>query len=145
MKYLVQKNLVYTIHSAVGSKMFQHAFVRRADGSELDAQDSGRLSCAYIVSGILTLHMLMKQPHAEVASTIKDMEDSGWLKTDRPVPGCVIHWPANGNGHEHIGFYIDEHTAMSNSTQQCIPVIHSINMPDGREPIAFYTHPKLSE
>lgn len=87
----------------------------------------------------------MKQPHAEVASTIKDMEDSGWLKTDQPVPGSVIHWPADRNGHEHIGFYIDEHTAMSNSTQQCIPVIHSLNMSDGRKPMAFYGHPKLSE
>lgn len=142
LKYLVQRNLISTIHLAVGSKLFQHSYVRRSDGTEFDAQDGGRLACAYVVSGILTLHMLIKQPHAEVVSTLKDLVDSGWVKTDKPVPGSIIHWPADDSGHEHIGFYLDSDSAMSNSDTERVPVLHSIIRKE-REPIAYYTHPKL--
>lgn len=133
------------IHSAVGSTLFQSFYAIGASGQEEDVLQQGHLACASVVSKILLTHGLIGGPHATVDSTITDMLASGWAKTDKPVPGSVVHWPANGNGHEHIGFYLDEHSAMSNSTQQGIPVIHGVNMPDGREPIAYYTHPKLSQ
>ncbi len=140
---LVVKNLLNTIHGVVGSRLFQHLYLLNESGEEVDAYQNGNFSCAYVVSGVLVLNDLINKVHATVAATIVDLEDSGWYKTDKPVAGSIIHWPANGNGHEHLGFYIDEHTAMSNSSEQGMPVLQGIAMPDGREPIAYFTHPKL--
>ena len=140
---LTGKNLLNMIHDMVGTKLFQHFYVIDHTGQEIDASEGGNLSCAQVVSGILVLNDLMERIRATVPTCLKDMEASGWYKTDQPAPGSVIHWAANGNGHEHLGFYIDEHTAMSNSSQQGVPVLQGLNMPDGRPPIAFYTHPNL--
>ncbi len=142
LTYLVQRNLVSTIHLAVGNKLFQHSFVKRADGTEFDAQEDGRLACGYVVSGILTLHMLIKRPHAEVSSVLQDLQESGWVKTDQPVPGSVIHWPADDSGHEHLGFYLDDDSAMSNSDTERVPNLHGM-VRKGLTPIAFYIHHKL--
>ena len=142
-KRLTTKNLLNSIHTAVGTKLFRHLYVINESGQEVDVLESGNLSCAAVVSGVLIVNDLLERIHATVQSTIKDMEASGWVKTDNPVPGSVIHWGANSDGHQHIGFYLDEHTAMSNSSSQGVPVLQGLNMPDGREPVAFYTHPQL--
>lgn len=140
---LVVKNLLNTIHGVVGSKLFRHLYLLNESNEEVDVYENGGFSCAYVVSGVLVLNDLIGKVHATVSTTITDLEDNGWYKTDKPVPGSVIRWPANGNGHEHLGFYIDEHTAMSNSSEQGMPVLQGLTMPDGRAPSAYYTHPKL--
>ncbi len=140
---LVQKNLLYSINTAVNSKLFRHCFIRGADGQEYDALDNGGLSCAAVVSGILVLNDMIDKIHATVQTTVQAMLEHGWVKTEAPVPGSVVHWPPGPNGHEHLGFYIAKDTAMSNSSEDGVPALQDINMSDGREPDAFYVHPKL--
>ncbi|HEY9663012.1 MAG TPA: hypothetical protein V6C65_31595 [Allocoleopsis sp.] len=139
---LVAKNLLNTIHGVVGSKLFQHLYLLDDSGQETDVYKGGQRSCAYVVSGVLVLNDLMERVRATVHSCLADMESMGWYKTDKPVPGSVIHWPADESGHEHVGFYLDDQTAMSNSDTLCVPELHGI-VRKNLQPIAYFTHPDL--
>jgi hypothetical protein len=47
------------------------------------------------------------------------MKKSGWEKTKKPKPGCVILWE-NQKGHEHLGFYFGKKSAISNDSKKKI-------------------------
>lgn len=143
LERLVNKNLLYTIHAAVGSELFKHIYVRdKRDGREFDALDDGSGACAYTVSGILALHGLIDHPHATVATTIKHMQEAGWVLTTKPKPGDVVQWPAHGD-HMHMAFYVGDDMAIGNSTSQRKTAKYPLMLPDGRKPIAYFTHPSL--
>jgi hypothetical protein len=64
---------------------------------------------------------LVKQPHATVASTVKDMQEHGWTIVDKPEEGDVLLWEPSiehveGESHEHLGFYVGDERAISNSS-----------------------------
>jgi hypothetical protein len=72
---------------------------------------------------------LIEKPHATVASTIKDMEEHGWSVVEEPRIGDVLVWEpsdahAEGEMHEHIGFYIGDERAISNSSTTAEIVEH---------------------
>ena len=141
--HLSKKNYLTAIEGVVGSNLFKHIYVvDKRDMRELDAVKDGADACAYVVSGVLALHRLIDEPHATVATTLKKMLEAGWHETKKPVWGDIVRWPTH-NGYEHIGFYIDRQTAVSNSTFQKVPVKHHLKMGDGRMPIAYYTHDLL--
>lgn len=101
---LNQKNYVTMIANSVGTNMFRNFYVRFKDtGIEKDVMDDGDKSCAFFVSSILYLNGLIKKPHATVASVVKDMEENGWAKTDKPKRGDVIVWEEK-EGYAHIVF-----------------------------------------
>ena len=141
---LTKKNLLHIIKSSVNTDIFRHTYVKHIDGHEFDALADGDKACAYHTSGILALVDLIDRPHATVDTTIAKMIEAGWTETDKPKPGSVVLWPAEGDKLSHTGFYIDESTYVSNSSEKRQPIIHGRNMTDGREPIKFYTHDKLS-
>ena len=89
---------------------------------------NGELSCAFFVSGILKMFDLASGLHGTVDGTVKDLEKSGWQKIDKPEIGSVIVWEGkeydDGEIHKHIGFYIGDDQAISNSTKQGFPVKH---------------------
>ncbi len=132
-----QKNLENLIENSVGSTLFQHLFVANDDGSATDVMQGGELSCAFFVSSLLAQVDLLDRPHATVAKVEKLLHERGWQETDSPKMGDIVLWPTGKAGHEHIGFYIDEATVLSNSTTEKVPVKHGITMPDGRSPRAF--------
>lgn len=143
LQRLVHKNLMYSVRHVVGSEIFKHIYVRdKRDGRQFDALEDGTGACAYTVSGILALHGLIDHPHATVATTIKRMEEAGWIKIAKPEPGDVVQWAAH-NDHMHIAFYIGGGKVIGNSTKKRVPSEYDLTLPDGREPIAFYTHPSL--
>jgi hypothetical protein len=142
---LLQKNLLYSIYSAVGSELFRHIFVRDQTGKEFDALKDGRLSCAYVVSSILALHGLIDRPHATVTTTIKKMQEAGWYKVDAPNPGDIVYWPPDADNTTHLGFYFEKNTYFSNSSRKRRPVFHKMKLRDGRLPDAYYTHKLLRE
>lgn len=134
---------MYSIQSIKGGELFKHIYVRdQRDGREFDAMDDGSGACAFTVSGILALHGLIDHPHATVATTVKHMQEAGWVKTSDPRPGDVVQWAALGD-HMHMAFYIGDGKVIGNSTEQRKTAEYGITLPDGREPIAFYTHPQL--
>lgn len=140
---LNQKNLLHAIKSIIGSELFRHLYVQnQTTGQEVDAVDDGQLSCAFTVSSLLTLQGLIDRPHATVATTLAKMQKAGWYKIAEPRPGAVVQWPAR-DGHEHVGFVLEENICVSNSDRKRTPVEHPLKLYDGREPSAFYWHDEL--
>jgi len=143
LERLILKNLLYSIQTLIGSELFKHLYVRnKQSGEEFDALNNGEGSCAFVVSGVLALHGLIDHPHATVTTTIQHMQQAGWTPTTKPKPGDVVQWPAHNNN-THIAFYLSNDKAIGNSTTQRKVAQYSLTLPDGRKPIAYYTHPSL--
>jgi hypothetical protein len=141
---LTRKNFLSSVDGLVGTKMFQHIYVRDEKGSETDALGDGDLSCAYVVSSVLTLYKLIDGPHATVKTTIEKMREGEWRLTSEPVVGAIAYWPAV-KGNEHIGFVVGDDEIISNSSKERVPVRHNFKMSNGERPTQFYVHPLLSE
>lgn len=138
-------NLLHAIKASVGSTMFQHIYVADKGGNEFDATDGGDKSCAYHTSGVLALVGLIDRPHATVQTTLDKMAEAGWSETQKPVAGCVVLWPAGSGLLEHTGFYLDDQTYVSNSSYEKVPAQHGKALKDGRQPVKYFTHPKLEQ
>ncbi len=115
------------VTQSVGSKMFQHIYANNK-GRTVDILKNGELSCAYFVSCVLKIFDLITNPHATVSSTVKDMLQSGWQQIPKPRVGSVLVWnektDSKGESHAHIGFYIGNNIAISNSTKTKTPAKH---------------------
>src|SRR3989344_5072067 len=79
------------IKNSIGSKMFSNLYAK-LDNKKLDITKNGNLSCAFYVSSILFLFKLVKEIHATVNGTLKDLKESGWTKIEKPRIGCVLIW-----------------------------------------------------
>ena len=117
----VNSSYLAMIRDSVGSRMFRHLYAVDEGGISKDIIRGGRLGCAYYVAFVLYHFHLVKQPHAVVKSTVKDMEESGWTVVDKPIEGDVIVWAPSVEHvetemHVHIGFYLGEERAVSNSS-----------------------------
>lgn len=151
IKVLLLPTLLNVIEKSVGTKMFQ-TITANVDGKKKDITEEGNLSCAFYVSGILTLFGLLDRVRATVAGTIESLELSGWKKTKDLAPGVVVVWdqPIDGShDHAHIGFYVGKDTAISNSSKNKTPAKHHITFGNlsnkTHRPIrSIYKHSKLS-
>ena len=115
------------VQNSIGTKMFQNLPVLK-NGEVFDAVEGGVLSCAFFVSGILSMLGLIESVHATVVSTQKDLMENGWKTTNNPIEsGDVIIWAINESGHEHIGFALDSTGAISNSETHKTPMQHAID------------------
>jgi hypothetical protein len=143
---LVKKNLLSYAAAAVGINLFRHIYVRDASTSqELDTMQDGYLSCASFLSTILSMLGLIDSPHSTVATTLKAMEQAGWVKIDKPRLGAVVHWPAGVEGHEHIGFYVGDNEVISNGLDRT-PQKHTLARPSdpNQMPDYYLWHEKLN-
>jgi len=56
------------------------------------------------------------------------MRKSDWQSTKKLKPGNVLIWQekkfADGTIHQHLGFYLGNNKAISNSTKKGLPIIH---------------------
>ena len=115
------------IKNSIGSKMFRNYYAEIKD-KKVDILHNGELSCAVYASSILILFGLIKEPHATVESTVKDLVASSWKTIRKPKLGSVIVWEevdfGNNEKHKHIGFYIGNKEAVSNSRSKKTPVKH---------------------
>ena len=151
-KLLKKKNYQAMIFNLIrgqeGTFIFRNLFAKLDNGTEVDLLDSGRLSCAVTVSGILLLNGLIGGMHATVDSTEKDMLKNGWAELEpgkdwlntpwqeiKPLLknkiGAVIVWEKQtdkkGIEYSHIGFYADDDFAISNdSATHRVPMKHHI-------------------
>ena len=131
------------IRGSVGSQAYRHLFAM-IDERPVDIIENGALACAFFVSHILLLFRLIKEPHTRVVGTIRDLEASGWIKTETPHEGALLVWEVAeeaGSLHPHIGFFMKNNEAISNSTEQGVPVTHHWTYNDTRKVEAIYTHP----
>lgn len=142
-------NYLSMINGSVGSQMFRHNFVS-VNGEVFDGAGDGRFSCAYYVSSILVIFKLIKELHANVTSTVRDMKHSGWYKIKNPKMGAVILWVKTSRGHDHLGFYVGDDQAISNHPSKRYPNKHhwTFGVKNGR-PVrkieAIYWHKRLDE
>ena len=149
---IIKDSYLAMIENSVGTRMFCNFYVRVGKRKQ-NAVQGGKLSCAFFVSFILNNFGLIKESHLTVKSTINDIKRSGWTMIKRPRKGAVIIWEeklySDKNAHSHIGFYIGNKQAISNSTRSHKPVRHHWTFgPRGsknyRKVIAIYWHPELN-
>jgi len=124
---LKHKSYLRMIRNSEGSEMFRSIFVLE-NGKEKDILTNGQLSCAFYVSCLLKLFDLISRPHATVDGAIKDMINNGWKETKKMKPGDVLVWEKktfkDGKSHGHIGFYLGDKKAISNSARNGSLIIH---------------------
>ncbi|MFA5736570.1 MAG: hypothetical protein WC893_00140 [Candidatus Paceibacterota bacterium] len=151
IKPLTLKSFLAVIEASVGTEMFRHLYAK-VDGEEKDILEDGKLSCAFYVSSLLAIFGLIDRLHATVNGTITALEKAGWEKTDDLKPGCVIVWDKpldNSHNHQHIGFYLGNEMAISNSTEKKIIAKNHYTYGDKdqlsyREILAIYNHSDLN-
>lgn len=133
------------IKNSVGSKLFRNFYVKNK-GKKIDVLRNGELSCAFYVSSILYLFKLIKDTHATVDKTVKDLQESGWKIIKRPKVGSIIVWEkmdfGGGDIHKHIGFYIGKGRAISNNYKLGYPTEHKWIFPKRKVEMIFW-NPRL--
>lgn len=147
-KLAIARNYTAMIQGSVGTKMFQHLYMRQDAKNITDVLDGGALSCAYFASFILYTHDLMQSPHATVDSAVKDLAASGWKPIRKPKIGAVLVWETqqqHGEPHRHIGFYIGRNEAISNSTTKKVPAKHHWTFNSKRKIEQILWHPLLGK
>jgi len=151
VKPLLFDSYIAMIRNSINTGMFRN-FYARVDGKKSDVLRNGDLSCAIYVSAILVVFRLIKETHATVASTLRDMEEYGWKNIKRPRIGSIIMWEEklfdSGEYHKHIGFYVGSDMAISNSSKSGMPKTHhwtygSRNNKPKRKVVGIYWHNKL--
>ncbi len=149
MEFLLFENYIERIESSLGTNMFRKTFFLNDAGEIEDDTRNGDLSCAIYVSSILKLFDLISTPHVNVSTTVDDMVGSGWIESNELRKGAVVVWgmkQQKSGPHRHIGFCIDEQTAISNDGEKTlVPHKHSIDY-NGTRPIEkILWQPKLSQ
>lgn len=126
------------IRRSVGTEMFRNFYVEDPEKGRIDALDDGENSCAFYVSGVLTMFAKLQGVHGTVDSTLKDLENSGWQKVEDIQAGDVILWEArefpDGVTSRHIGFARNGKRAMSTSWTEKKVIEHDIRF-DGKRAI----------
>ncbi len=144
---LIKESVLAFVKNSVESNMFRNLYAD-INGEKKDILEDGRVSCAVFTSAILLQFGLIKEGHATVNGTIKDMEMFGWYKIDEPKEECILVWEPielGGSTNKHTGFYIGNDQAISNSYTKRTPQIHHWTYDDTRKIIAMYWHDKLND
>ena len=91
MKLLLKDSYLKTLENSVGNKLFRNLYFD-INGKRTDILKNGVLSCAAFVSWILKNFDLIKERHATVDGTMKDLKKSGWYKIEKPKLGSILVW-----------------------------------------------------
>ena len=146
VKPLIFETYLTVVKNSVGARSFRN-FYAKINGKKKDIMRNGELSCAFYASSILVLFKFIRTGHATVASTVKDLQKSGWRKISKPKIGSILVWEEtyskNNEAHKHIGFFIGNNKAISNSRKLGFPVRHSWNFNKKRKVQAIFWNPKI--
>ena len=126
VKLLIYDTYLKAIKNSVGSNLFRNLYLVK-NGKRIDALNNGQLSCAVFVSWVLRIFYLIREGHATVDGEMKDLKKSGLYKIKKPKIGAILVWEdifLNGSLNKHIGFYIGNKEAVSNSRSKKTPVKH---------------------
>lgn len=149
---LLFENYIALIRSSIDSILFQK-FYCSVNGRKVEVLDNGRLSCASYVTFILKLFSLVSDLQITVHRAMDDMKRSGWDEIQEPKVGAVVVWEEKrsevdqtsaiqASSHKHIGFYIGNGQAVSNSSLTKAPVVHPWNF---RPVYLILWHSKLED
>jgi hypothetical protein len=136
------------IENSPGTKMFRNLFAN-IDGKRTDITQNGELSCAFFVTSVLLMFKLIKEPHATVSGTVKDLKDSGWTEIESPKIGSILIWEERDLGtesfHKHVGFYVGDGKAVSNDYKSGVPEKHDWNYNDRKVELILWNSKLNSE
>ncbi len=145
---LQKKTCLKMIENSIGSKLFNSLFVKFKDtGKVADVLKNGELSCAFFVSGILTLCNYLDSPHATVKTTEKELIEIGCkkVKNSNIKPADIIIWEKvlfpNGSKHSHIGFALNKTQAVSTNYKKKKVIKHHITYNNKRKIIEVFRLP----
>lgn len=124
------ENYIAAARNSVGSKLFRNLYCL-VNGHKSDVLRDGDLSCAFFVSSLLTLFGFTEKIHTTVMGTVKELEQQEWKRITKPRVGAIIVWSAqkfsDGEAHRHIGIFLGNGKAISNSYKKRSPQIHAWN------------------
>ena len=152
MKKLHFETYLQAIKNSCGSSIFRNLYVEDDLGVVSDVLENGNLSCAMYVSSILAMFGKIDGRHGTVAGTILSLPKAGWkeVKLDNLQAGDILIWekgtlPSSSDdpyrqGHSHIGFFIGEQLAVSNSSENGFPIIHSCDYRGTRKIVQAFRH-----
>lgn len=149
IKQLKKESYLEFIKNSAGSKSWKNFYVM-VNGKKEDVLKNGDLSCAFFATSVLMIFDLIKNVHFTVKGAISDLKKSGWKEIKRPKTGAILIWEKNEEfANEHIGFYIDEKSAISNYFKKRMPFKHHItygikNGQPRRKIIKMFWHKKLN-
>lgn len=141
------------IKNSIGSNTFR-TLVADMDGEKKDLLQNGQTSCAFFVSSVLLMFQsvslgikLISEMHTTVLSTVKDLKNSGWIEIGEPKAGCILVWKEidfnSGGIHNHIGFFIGNGKAISNSEKLGHPIEHNWDYDGKRKVELMLWNPRL--
>jgi hypothetical protein len=129
LKFLKNDSFLQFIKNSIGTRMFRNSYYS-LNNKKTDILQNGSLSCAVFASSLLFIFKFIKDVHATVDGTIRDLEESGWEKVNKAAAGDVIIWEAievKGRSlHKHIGFYLGNNQAVSNSSKTGLIAKHHL-------------------
>ena len=151
-KLLMKDTYLQMIINASGSSLWLNNY-GIVNGKKADLVANGSLSCAFFVTSILKMFDLIRNLHLTVEGTEKDLIKSGWqeIRISKNMPeGAILIWEKqktldSNTFHLHIGFYLGEEKAISNSEVNRFPIIHHYTYYNTRQIIKAYYHKKLDE
>lgn len=131
-----KRSLAALIENSLGCPLWRNFYY-----SEGDAMENGDLSCAFYVSTLLLMMKATPQIHGTVKHLSADMLTYGWYEIEVSEEyqfGDILIWePAkqgNSTGnHLHIGFFMEDKFAVSNSSSNGFPVRHHLTYNDTRK------------
>jgi hypothetical protein len=155
VKILKKKSYLAMVRNSVAGQMyiFRNVYAL-VDGEEMDITGNGNWSCAFFVSAVLYINKLIKDMHTGVAGLERDLQASGWMQVTEPKEGAIIVWapekgtfvPGLGEMHSHLGFYVGNEKAISNSSNALgIPREHHYTYEGKRRIERIWWHPGLGE
>ncbi len=155
VKILRKKSYLAMIRNAAKgeSRMFRNVYAL-VDDAEMDITGDGRWSCAFFVSVVLYANKLIGDMHTGVAGLEEDLKANGWQETKDLKEGAVIVWepqkgnfvPGIGEMHSHLGFFVGNDRAVSNSSDETgVPKEHHITYNGARKIERIWWHSDLEE
>ena len=127
VKIILYDSYIKAIQNSVGCNLFRNLYAY-VNNRKQDIARDGELSCALYTSSILVLFKLISERHATTDGLIRDLKKSGWISIKKPRKGAVLVWEERKvkgkKPHKHVGFYIGNSKAISNSYLKRRPVLH---------------------
>jgi len=118
--HLMFESFIKAAENAQGSAIFQSLIVKdNKTGKISDVLKGGEYSCAFFVSGLLTLFNFFEKPCATVTSLEKQLNEKGCreINESKIRPGDIIIWEEmvfkNGTRHRHAGIAVSISDAVS--------------------------------
>jgi hypothetical protein len=143
MKLLLKKNYLSALNLSEGIKTFKHVYAD-IDGKVKDIVEDGDLACAEFACFMLLPFKLISEMHATVAGAVQDLKKKGWYEIQDLKEGAVLIWEKDaGNPHMHIGFYLGNGKAVSNSSEKKESAVHDYRH-KGREVSKILWHDSLN-